>query len=137
MSVVTITYTVVPNIGSVVNQGQGFRIKATIQNNTAFNLNDVLLQSTVVPAGITPDAESVEVGTIPANGSVTVSMGFDTDSNIAVGAHGVGMKCEGVVYGNKWTVVIPAPPAAKPIGVADLYPTFSDSQNVTVNIVQE
>ncbi len=134
MAVLSVTYSVVPNIGTVVNQGQGFRIKAVINNNGFQPLNDVELKAVGVPANFTPNSEGVSIGTIPANGSVTVSMGFDTDSNVTTGNHNISMKCEGYVIGHEWTVILNG---VYPIGVKDLYPKVSDTQTVTVNIVPE
>ncbi len=133
----TVTYTVVPNIGTVVNQGQGFRIKATITNDHLFALNDVKLKAISVPANFTPTAEGVRIPTIPAGGSVTVSMGFDTDASVAVGNHNIDMKCEAYVIGHEWTVIVSPPTTTHPIGVKDLYPKDTDNQTVVVNIMPE
>ncbi len=139
MPAMTVSYQVVPNIGNVVNQGQGFRIKATITNNlpAPLSLNDVSLKVTGVPSNFTPNAEEVKVSTIAPGGNVTVSLGFDTSAGVTTGNHNITCKCEAYIFGHEWTVIMPAPPAIKPIGVKDLYPKVTDTQDVTVTIHPE
>jgi len=139
MSIMTVTYNVIPNIGSVVNQGQGFRVEATIQNNlpTPLDLKDVSLKVTNVPPNFTPLAEEVRVDTVPAGGSVTVSLGFDTESTVPTGAHTLSFQCEAYVFGREWTVIAAPPTVVKPIGIKDLYPKVTDNQDITVTVHPE
>lgn len=144
----------VPNVGSVVNRGQGFSIEVTINNATLWDYNDgKLILEAVEVAGvgasndlipISPGVSiddggqfSIDIPKVPKAGSEVVNLAFETDKSITqLASYDIKVKYHGYVGQFENILIYPGPPAK--IYVENVMgPTWEGDKEITVKIHQE
>ena len=136
---------IVPNVGSVVNQNQGFVMNVTVTNNNAVNLCDAKV---VVTALSNPLEMTVGVGlnvpiSLPAvlapGATATVPVVFETVDNITVGNHNITYEVNGYVGGPEYLQIAGAPSFLFDVSLHNVYPVdlAGGPQTETVEIHPE
>lgn len=138
----SVSFSVTPNIGAVVNQNQGFVVAVTVSvpATDPVGLEDVKLMVTSVPPNITTGVGiniPISMSSVPLGTSQTVKVVFETDAGITVGNKNIDFKCSGYLGGPEWLEVIVPPTTLFPVALHEVFPAWTDAQTVTVNIVEE
>ena len=139
---ISVSSTIVPNIGNVVNQNQGFVMNVTVQVSATdlVNLQDCVLNITSVSAGIVVGVGldvPISLPTVAIGGSASVAVVFETDPSISTGGKMIDFELAGHLGGPEWLVVVPAPPFPFEGALHNVFPSWSHSAQQAVTIVAE
>ena len=101
---------VTPNVGSVVNQNQGFvmDVAVSLPADALVNLQDCVLKITHIDADITVGVGlnvPISLPTVAIGGTESVKVVFETESGIAVGGKSIEYELVGYLGGPEWLVI--------------------------------
>lgn len=127
----SVSFSVVPNIGDVVNQNQGFVVDVTVSvpATDSVGLEDVKLMVTSVPANITTGVGiniPISMSYVPVGASQTVKVVFETDEGITTGNKNIDFKCSGYLGGPEWLEVAVPPTTLFPVALHGVFPSWDD-----------
>ena len=140
---ISVNSSIVPNIGNVVNQNQGFVMNVTVSSAATdlVDLQDCVLKITSVSAGIVVGVGlNVPIGlpTVAIGGSATVAVVFETDPTITVGGKMIEFELDGYLGGPEWLVTGGDGECCRyETGLRGLFPSIHIEESQTVEIVAE
>ncbi len=138
----SVSFSVIPNIGNVINQNQGFVVEVTVSvpATDSVGLEDVKLMVTNVPSDVITGVGiniPINMSYIPIGTSRIVKVVFETAAGISVGTKNIDFQCSGYLGGPEWMEVIVPPTTVFPVALHEVFPFWSDEQTVSVEIIEE
>ncbi len=126
---------IVPNVGNVVNQNQGFVMKVNVENNSLIELVDGVVEVTAISTtGVTVGVGlnvKIPIPAMASGANKDVLVVFETIPGIAVGPCTIDFKVSGYLGGPEWLTVASGAPFIFPVGVQGVFPLDPTGGNFT------
>lgn len=137
-----VSFTVIPNIGKVINQNQGFvvEVEVSVPATDSVGLEDVKLVVTGVDSDIVVGVGiniPVNMSYIAIGTSRKVQVVFETADDITTGDKEIEFLCTGYLGGPEYLEVSAPPVTSHPVLLHEVFPIWSNEQVVEVNVVAE